>query len=105
MRMELDVHRPVLLGPGGGETVTERPERTLRILADLDEVIIAWFRYEPGEEGPEPHIHREHTDAFFVLEGEVEFGLGPEVTRLSGGPGAVAAAPPNVVHTFRNASD
>src|SRR5919199_4252648 len=105
MGMELDVHRPVLLRPGEGEIATDRPERTLRILAELDEAIVTWFRYEPGEKGPDPHVHRQHTDAFYVLEGEVDFGLGPDVTRISGGPGNVACAPPNVVHTFKNSSD
>src|SRR5262249_57235071 len=38
-------------------------------------------------------------------EGEVAFGLGPEVTPMIGGPATFAAAPPNVVHTFRNSSD
>jgi uncharacterized cupin superfamily protein len=105
MRVELDVHRPLLLAPGEGETVTDRPERTLRILGELDELIVTWFRYEVGEEGPEPHVHRRHTDSFYVLEGELELRLGPEVQHVSGGAGTFAAAPPNVVHTFRNASE
>jgi quercetin dioxygenase-like cupin family protein len=105
MRVELDVHRPLLLAPGEGETVTDRPERTLRILAELEQVIVTWFRYEPGEKGPDPHVHRLHTDAFYVLEGEVEFKLGPDLETVIGLPGTLAAAPPNVVHTFRNASD
>jgi quercetin dioxygenase-like cupin family protein len=50
-------------------------------------------------------VHRRHTDAFYVLDGELELGLGPEVVRIDGTPGTLAAAPPNVVHTFRNASD
>ena len=102
--MELDVHRPALLRPGEGETVTDRPERTLRILADREELTLTWFRYEPGQEGPELHVHREHSDAFYVLEGELEFELGPERRFVTGGPGTLAAAPPNVAHTFRNAS-
>src|SRR5437764_6504449 len=105
MGMELDVAQPVLLAPGEGETTTDRAERTLRILVDLEQLIVTWFRYEPGEEGPEPHIHRHHTDAFYVLEGELDFGLGPDVTWSRGGPGTYAAAPPGVVHTFRNSSD
>jgi quercetin dioxygenase-like cupin family protein len=105
MSVELDVHRPLLLAPGEGETVTDRPERTLRILAELEQVIVSWFRYEPGEKGPDPHVHRQHTDAFYVLEGEVEFKLGPNLETVTGLPGTLAAAPPNVVHTFRNVSD
>jgi quercetin dioxygenase-like cupin family protein len=104
MGMELDVH-PLLLAPGEGETVTERPERTLRILGELDDVIVTWFRYEPGEKGPDPHVHHRHTDAFYVLEGEIEVSLGPELETVRAIPGAFAAAPPNVIHTFRNASD
>jgi quercetin dioxygenase-like cupin family protein len=105
MRVELDVRQPLLLAPGEGEIVTERPERTLRILAELEQVIVTWFRYEPGEKGPDPHVHRQHTDAFYVLEGEVEFELGPNLKTGTGLPGTLAAAPPNVVHTFRNAND
>lgn len=103
--MELDVPHALLLRPGEGETVTERSERTLRILAELEQLIVTWFRYEPGEKGPDPHIHRHHTDAFYVLEGEVEFRLGPDITSFRGGPGTYIAAPPGVVHTFQNSSD
>src|SRR3954451_6537485 len=104
MRMQLGV-QPLLLAPGEGETTTDRPERTLRILCDFEQLIVTWFRYEPGEKGPDPHIHRQHNDAFYVLDGEVDFGLGPDVKRLTGGPETFAAAPPNVVHTFQNSSD
>jgi mannose-6-phosphate isomerase-like protein (cupin superfamily) len=85
-----------------GETVTDRPERTIRILADLPELCLTWTRYVPGEEGPGPHIHREHVDAFFILSGVLNFGLGPEVERVEAGPGTFLLAPPEVVHTFRN---
>jgi quercetin dioxygenase-like cupin family protein len=105
MGMELDEHRPLLLVPGDGEVVTDRPERTLRILVELDELIVTWFRYEPGEKGPDAHIHKHHTDAFYVLEGEIEVSLGPELQTVRATPGTFAGAPPNVVHTFRNASD
>src|SRR5947208_10703173 len=26
--------------------------------------------FRSGEEGPDPHVHRRHTDAFYMLEGE-----------------------------------
>jgi quercetin dioxygenase-like cupin family protein len=103
--VKLEAERPVVLHPGEGETVFDRAERTIRILTDRDELTLTWFRYEPGQEGPEPHVHRRHTDAFYVLGGELEFGLGPDVTRMTAAAGTLAAAPPNVVHTFRNSSD
>jgi quercetin dioxygenase-like cupin family protein len=105
MRMELDVQRPILLAPGEGETVTDRPARTLRILGELDDVIVSWFRYGPGEKGPDPHVHHHHTDAFYVLEGEIEVSLGPDLQTVRATPGTFAGAPPDVAHTFRNASD
>lgn len=101
----MDRGHAVLLRSGEGEIITERPERTIRILADREELALTWFRYEPGEEGPDPHVHRKHTDAFYVLDGELELGLGPDVRRLIATAGTLAAAPPNLVHTFRNASD
>jgi quercetin dioxygenase-like cupin family protein len=84
--------------------VVDRPEKTLRILAELDDVIVTWFRYAPGEKGPDAHVHHHHTDAFYVLDGEVEISLGPERQTVRATPGTFAAAPPDVVHTFRNAS-
>ena len=68
-------------------------------------MIVTWFRYEPGEKGPDPHVHHHHTDAFYVLEGEIEVSLGPDLQTVRATPGSFAAAPLDVVHTFRNASD
>jgi mannose-6-phosphate isomerase-like protein (cupin superfamily) len=99
------VAEPSVLRAGEGEVVTDRPSRTLRILTDHDLLNLTWFRYEPGEEGPDPHVHYTHSDAFYVLEGEIELRLGPEVASLPAPVGTLGAAPPNLVHTFRNPSD
>ena len=58
--------------------MADEPAKTLRLLADLDELALTWFRYAAGERGPELHIHERHTDAFFVLTGELSVALGPE---------------------------
>jgi quercetin dioxygenase-like cupin family protein len=95
----------ILRRPGEGETVFDSERSTLRLLVDREELTVTWFRYAPGEKGPDPHVHHRHTDAFYVLEGELELGLGPgaaEVVRATAG--TFVAAPPEVVHTFRNAS-
>jgi mannose-6-phosphate isomerase-like protein (cupin superfamily) len=99
------VAEPIVLRTGEGELVTDRPERTLRILTDHELLNLTWFRYEPGEEGPDPHVHYTHTDAFYVLEGEIELRLGPKVESFPAPVGTLGAAPPNLVHTFRNSSD
>ena len=85
-----------------GETVTDTPERTIRILVDLPELVLTWTRYVAGEEGPGPHIHKQHVDAFFILTGELLFRVGPELVPVRATPGTFVLAPPHVVHTFRN---
>jgi mannose-6-phosphate isomerase-like protein (cupin superfamily) len=85
-----------------GETITDTAERDVRILVDLPELVLTWTRYDAGEDGPGPHIHREHVDAFFILTGELVFRVGPELDRVTAGPSTFVLAPPEVVHTFRN---
>jgi mannose-6-phosphate isomerase-like protein (cupin superfamily) len=66
-------------------------------------VDVTWTRYEPGERGPDPHIHRQHADAWYVLEGELTFGVGPGGEELHRAPaGTVVLVPAGVIHTFRN---
>jgi quercetin dioxygenase-like cupin family protein len=93
---------PVLAYASEGETIRDEPRSTVRILADHPELTMTWTRYEAGEDGPGPHIHREHVDAFFVLTGELVFEVGPGLERVVAPPGTFVAAPPEVVHTFRN---
>ena len=96
----------ILRRPGEGETVFDSERSTLRLLVELEELTVTWFRYAPGEKGPDPHVHHRHTDAFYVLEGELELRLGPGATEVVRAiPGSFVAAPPEVVHTFRNASE
>jgi mannose-6-phosphate isomerase-like protein (cupin superfamily) len=103
--MELDVSHALLLGPGDGETITDRAERTVRLLLAHDLLDVTWSRYEAGEQGPDSHVHREHVDSFFVLAGELVFGMGPAVDEVRAPAGTFVSVPQNVVHTFRNASD
>ena len=92
----------VVVGPGEGETITQREHRDLVILAERDDITITRTRYGPGERGPDPHVHREHTDAFYVVEGELTFVLGREAEQIRVSAGSFVAAPPNVLHTFFN---
>jgi len=100
--VELDVRQLIFLGPGEGETITDRAERTIRILLAHELLDATWTRYEAGERGPDPHVHHRHTDAFYVLEEALVFGLGPEIEPVRAPAGTFVAVPPDVSHTFRN---
>src|SRR3990170_5469511 len=54
----------------------------------------------PGGRKPPPHIHTNCEEAFYVLDGEVEFCLG-EVTFV-GRQEAFVLVPGGVAHTFGN---
>jgi quercetin dioxygenase-like cupin family protein len=87
---------------GEGEPIVDTAERTLRILYSHELLDVTWTRHEAGERGAEPHVHREHADAFYVLEGELAFRVGPELEPVIAPAGTFAAVPPGVVHGFDN---
>jgi mannose-6-phosphate isomerase-like protein (cupin superfamily) len=89
----------------GGEVVGDSPERRVEILCDDDPLHATWSRFGPGREGADLHVHRRHTDLFYVLEGELTVRLGLEDRRVAVPAGTLARVPPLVVHGFRNASD
>ena len=105
MAVELDVGQPLLLVPGEGEVVGDAPERRVEILCDRDELVVTWTRFGPYREGASPHIHRTHSDLFFVLGGELTFLVGPEREERVLPKGTLAFAPPLLVHGFRNGGD
>ena len=75
------------------------------ILSERPELTVTWSRHAPGEAGTQLHIHREHVDAFYVLDGELTFFLGPAGEPVRLGAGGFVAVPPLVIHAFRNESD
>lgn len=90
-------------GGSEGDKVTDRPERRANVLVETDELTISEFDYGPGERGAPRHIHREHADAFLVLEGEFTFHLRDGSRTLP--VGTLVVFPPGVVHGFDNDSD
>jgi quercetin dioxygenase-like cupin family protein len=94
----------MLLRLADGETVADEKRRAIVLLVDRPELAITWTRYGARERGPDSHVHREHTDAFYVLEGEITFEVGPRSDRVRAPAGAFVAVPPDVVHSFANRS-
>jgi quercetin dioxygenase-like cupin family protein len=93
----------MVIRPGGGEIIGDSPERRVEILSDHPSLHATWSRFARGREGADLHVHRRHTDLFYVLAGELTVRLDDgEVTVPAG---MVARVPPLVVHGFRNGSD
>lgn len=85
-----------------GESITDRPERRATVLVETEEITISEFDYGPDERGAPRHVHREHADAFLVLDGEFTFHLRDGSHALPAG--TLAVFPPGVVHGFDNDS-
>ena len=90
---------------GGGEVILRGEEREIGILVAHEHVTITRARYAAGEAVAGAHVHHEHTDAFYVLEGELTFEIGHERATVTITAGGFVAVPPGVVHAFRTDGD
>jgi uncharacterized RmlC-like cupin family protein len=57
-----------------------------------------------GERVTGLHVHQ-HTEAFYVLEGELTFQVGAERETVTLGAGGFVAVPPGVAHAYGTAGD
>jgi quercetin dioxygenase-like cupin family protein len=89
-------------GPGQGELLQGR-NRTFLIKVARPELSLIEYDAGADYQGASPHYHEHHTDAFYVLEGELEFTIGRE-TGILAPAGTAVVAPPGVVHAFTNTS-
>lgn len=87
---------PVFLPAGEGERI-----RAHRVLGELKDIEALDLFFPADFEGVDPHSHPDHSDSFYVLEGEVEFFVRGEWRRA--GPGTFVSIPRNVEHGFRPA--
>ena len=89
---------PFFTRPGEGERERIRQHH---VLAELPHLEALELHFPADFEGVDPHTHPDHTDSFYVLEGEVEFFQDGDWHRA--GPGTFLSVPPNVEHGFRPA--
>ena len=63
---------------------------------------VDWLQWSlpAGDLGAAPHTHAAHTDVFYALDANLELRLGDETVRVPAG--SCVAAPPLLVHGFRN---
>jgi mannose-6-phosphate isomerase-like protein (cupin superfamily) len=95
----------MLIPPGEGEVIGDSADRRVEILSDDETLNATWSRFGPHRLGAELHVHRHHTDCFYVLDGELTVRLGIDDQPVVVPAGTLARVPPLVVHGFRNGSD
>ena len=97
--------RPTVVAARAGEVIGDSPDRRVEILADHETMHATWSRFGPRRAGADPHVHRRHTDVFYVLAGDLTIRLGREDEAVVASAGTLARVPPMVVHGFRNGTD
>ena len=85
----------------GGEQLVSSPARETNMLVARQDLAIIQARYAAGQPVAGPHIHHRHTDAFYVLEGELIVQIGREAQTITVSPGGLLAAPPGLAHSLR----
>ena len=96
---------PVILQPGEGRSVQIRTSTCTFKLTGKDtrgHFGLFEFVMEPGTEGASPHIHKQLTEIFYVVEGEVELVL--DQRKVTAAPGTLMTMPENTPHGFSNPS-
>jgi quercetin dioxygenase-like cupin family protein len=87
------------------DVIVRDAARDIRMLLARDDVTIVCGEYAAGGRVAGAHVHNEHTDAFYVLEGDLTLELGCESDVVTVPAGGFVAIPPGVAHSLRNDGD
>jgi uncharacterized cupin superfamily protein len=91
----------VVLGPGEGRGFwTGLSRATVKVESGAADFSVFVSSPPPGTPGPAPHLHRSYDEAWFIIEGVVEFLLDGQ--REQQGAGGFVFVPRGVVHSFAN---
>ncbi len=100
--MESNERVPIHVPPGEGKMLWVVGE--LLILKMVGEDTYGAFtlieEITPPQGGPPPHMHTREDEAFYVLEGELEFMVGERT--LLATTGSVVYGPRGILHAFKN---
>jgi len=83
---------------GTGEVLVDRQGLRVSLLVDVDAIGIAEVTTDPDGLSPPLHVHRRHTESFYVLAGELTFTANG--SEFQGAAGSWVQVPPGVPHTF-----
>ena len=87
---------------GTEETILRSDRREISLLVANEDLSLTCATRPAGERVTDPHLH-EHTEAFYVLEGELTFEVGPERETITVGAGGLVVTPPGVAHSYGTA--
>jgi mannose-6-phosphate isomerase-like protein (cupin superfamily) len=110
-RMETKRQEPFMewhiLAAGAGQIIRLANNAELIVKEDGSKtrgnLFVAEMTIQPDFVAPPQHLHHAHEEAWYVLDGEVEFTSGTRVRRA--GPGDWVLVPLEVPHTFGNPGD
>jgi mannose-6-phosphate isomerase-like protein (cupin superfamily) len=93
---------PIVVKPGEGRRLRGGPME-VAVIEDGSHTsgrhAVLEFTFD-GEFSPPLHVHREHEEVIYVLEGEIALQVRDEMLRL--GPGGAFVTPIGLPHTFSN---
>jgi quercetin dioxygenase-like cupin family protein len=96
----------IFLPPGGGRSYDVGGMRGT-IKADGPESdgqhCFSEWTLQPGDQGPPPHLHKQHQEAFYVVEGTMTFQVGEE--EIEAPAGSFVLIPAGIVHKFSNPTE
>jgi mannose-6-phosphate isomerase-like protein (cupin superfamily) len=91
----------VVLGPGEGRQFwTAISNGVVKAESGSADFSVFESSPPPGRPGPAPHLHGSYDEAWFIIEGTVEFLLNGQRERQ--GAGGFVFVPRGVVHSFAN---
>jgi mannose-6-phosphate isomerase-like protein (cupin superfamily) len=94
--------RGLVLNPGEGRRVgVALDTMTFKGAGDDDRFSVVEYESAAGMPGPPPHIHHRNEEAFYILDGQVDFMLDGKTERLD--RGSFVLVPRGTTHTFVNA--
>lgn len=90
--------KAIVIAPGTGSRVGN--VEFLALSEHTPRFNVSIITMAPGLHGPEAHIHDHEDDAFYVLDGDLQFVIDEQ--EIPAAAGTFVLVPPGVMHTFMN---
>jgi quercetin dioxygenase-like cupin family protein len=104
MATNADTRRSTYVPIGEREPILRSDDREISLLVADENLSLTYASRPAGERVTNPHVHQ-HSEAFYVLEGELTFEIGAEHETITVGTGAFVAVPPGLAHSYATAGD